>query len=64
MMPGMFSEYWVESSCQVCGESPLEPTIEGRSWEQRCSQSVGVVFEPLAVGDAVGPYFLPDGRDA
>jgi hypothetical protein len=54
----------VESSCQVCGVSPLEPSIEGRSLEQQCSQSVGVVFEPVAVGDAVGSYFVPDGRDA
>jgi len=43
---------------------PLEPSIEGRSWEQCFSQPVAVVVEPVAVGDAVVPYFLPDGEDS
>jgi hypothetical protein len=41
---------------------PLEPSIGGRSVEKWFYQPVGVVVEPMAVGDVV-PYFLFDIED-
>jgi hypothetical protein len=49
---------------QVFRIVPLEPSIEGKSRELCFSQPVGVVVEPVAIGDAVVIYFLSDGEDS
>jgi len=43
---------------------PLEPPRVGEPSNQRWCQSVGVVYKPAVVGDAVGPRCLLDGGDA
>jgi hypothetical protein len=53
-----------ESSLHVCRIAPLEPSTEGTSREQCFSQPVGVVVEPVAVGDPVDFYFMSDGEDS
>ena len=63
MTTGILTEHLLESSLQVCRMAPLEPSIEGRSGEQWFCQPVGVVIEPVTVGDAVVSYFLSDGED-
>jgi hypothetical protein len=61
MTTGVFTEHWLESSCQICRVAPLKPTIGGRSLEQRFSPPVGVMVKPVAVGDTVVVHFLSDG---
>jgi len=43
---------------------PLEPPRVGESSNKRWCQSVGVVYKPAVVGDAVGPRCVLDGGDA
>ena len=38
--------------------TPLEPSVIGRLQVQCCRQFVGMVYEPLSVGDAVVHHFL------
>jgi hypothetical protein len=64
MATGIFSEHYLESSWQVSRIAELEPSTEGRSWEQWFSQPLGVVVDPLTVGDALIPYFLSDGEES
>jgi hypothetical protein len=43
---------------------PLEAPSVGEPLNQRWCQSVGVVYKPAVVGDAVGPRCVLDGGDA
>ena len=38
--------------------TPLEPSVIGRFQVPCCCQLVGMVYEPLSVGDAVLHHFL------
>jgi len=62
MTTGVFTEHYLESSCQICRVATLKPMIGGRSLEQRFSQPVGVIVNPVAVGDTVVAHFLSEGE--
>jgi hypothetical protein len=59
-----FSEVQLDYSLQVLRVFSLEPPRVGGPLYQWWCQSVGVLCQPTAVGDAVGLHSVFDGRDS
>jgi hypothetical protein len=59
-----FSGVQLDCSLQFLRVFSLEPPRVGGPLDQWWCQSVGVLCQPAAVGDAVGLHSLFDGRDS